>query len=96
MTETELLVHVVETCRRLGLRVYHSRDSRLDMRGFPDLVIVGRRLLFRELKSQTGRISPAQAEWLAELRQAGQDANVWRPEHWPGEITAQLQVLAWR
>ena len=96
MTETELMARVVDACHQLDLKVYYVPDSRRGYPGFPDLMILGRKMLFRELKSQTGRLTPAQAEWLAGLRRAGCDANVWRPEHWPGEITAALQQIAWR
>lgn len=54
--------------------------------GFPDLVLARRardgdrgRLLFRELKSEKGVVSAAQAEWGAILIAAGADWDVWRP-----------------
>jgi len=50
--------------------------------GWPDWTFVRakrRRVLFRELKSTTGTVSPDQARVLAFLRSAGQDADVWRP-----------------
>lgn len=93
MTEAELLALVLEACRALRLRAYHTGDSRGSQPGFPDLVIVGKRVLYRELKSQTGRLSPRQTDWLCDLRSAGADAGIWRPEHWPAEITAELQRL---
>ena len=40
-------------------------------------------LLFRELKSQRGRVRPEQKEWLATLSEAGSDAGIWRPSDWP-------------
>ena len=60
-----------------------------DGKGFPDLVAVraeraGRagRLLFVELKSDTGRVAQAQREWHRELESAGADVYVWRPKDW--------------
>ncbi|MFZ8417681.1 VRR-NUC domain-containing protein, partial [Staphylococcus aureus] len=53
--------------------------------GFPDLVLVHGdrgRILYRELKSTKGRVSPAQTEWINDLISAGQDAGVWRPQDW--------------
>lgn len=52
--------------------------------GFPDLVAVrGSRVLYVELKKETGKLSPAQEEWLDALRAAGQtvghEVYVWRP-----------------
>lgn len=59
--------------------------------GWPDLVMVrGERLLFRELKTDAGRLTADQQLWLDALRAAGQDAGVWRPRDWDGierEIT---------
>lgn len=52
-----------------------------DGAGFPDLVIVTRlrTILYRELKSDTGRLTPEEQFWLDLLREAGQNAGIWRP-----------------
>jgi hypothetical protein len=53
--------------------------------GFPDLVLVrqrDRRCLLVELKSDTGRLSPAQTTVHAVLRAAGLEVRVWRPRDW--------------
>lgn len=52
-----------------------------DGKGFPDLVLVHpqRGVLFRELKSSTGRVRDDQQAWLDVLVAAGADAGVWRP-----------------
>jgi len=94
MTEDELQSCVMDACRVLGLLAYHTHDSRRSPAGFPDLAIVGRRLIFRELKAQRGRTTTAQEQWLAALRHAGIDADVWRPGDWrDGNIMRQLQGL---
>ena len=74
---------VIDLATRLGLKAFHSTDSRRDTSaGFPDLVIAGRRgVIFAELKTAKGRVEPAQREWIDRLRTAGQIAVVWRPEH---------------
>ncbi len=78
--EARLLALVRELCERLGVLVYHTHDSRRSEPGFPDLVIVGAGgVLFRELKSATGRVTAEQQMWLNLLNLAGQDADVWRP-----------------
>jgi VRR-NUC domain len=66
-----------------GWRYYHTHDSRRSVAGFPDLVLVrAPRLIFAELKSRTGRISPAQQQWIDQLNACGDiEAFIWRPEH---------------
>lgn len=48
-------------------------------RGSTDLVVgVRGRVLFRELKTEDGRLSPEQIEWHAQARLRGLDVGVWR------------------
>lgn len=80
ISETQLQEAIRELARTLGLRLYHTHDSRRSYSGFPDLVIVGRGgLLFRELKKDGEHPSPEQRTWLDALTTAGADAGVWRP-----------------
>lgn len=67
-----------------GWRAYHPNDSRRDRRGFPDWTFVrGNRLVFAELKRQTGKPSPDQEAWLAALRGVpGVEVYCWRPSDW--------------
>jgi len=52
-------------------------------KGFPDLVLVrtggGGGVLFRELKTNKGRLSAEQEHWQEWLTLAGADVGVWRP-----------------
>src|ERR1044072_6939456 len=78
----------------LGLLAYHPYRSDRSVKGFLDTVIVGAGgVLYRELKMPKGRVTPDQAYWIAALQEAGQDVGVWRPEHWPRLITAEMQAL---
>jgi hypothetical protein len=52
--------------------------------GFPDLVLVRDRVLFRELKVKGGKLSPEQVEWRDQLVAAGADYTVWTPDDWDG------------
>src|SRR3546814_12221779 len=80
MPERDLLEQVRHAARTLGLRIYHTHDSRRSEPGFPDLVIVGGHgALWRELKTQRGRLTPDQQDWLDSIHIAGQAAAVWRP-----------------
>ena len=75
-----------------GWVVYYVPDSRwTDTRGWPDLVLArGGRVLFRELKTDIGRVSKEQVWWIEQLTAAGADAKVWRPADWP-EIERTLK-----
>lgn len=94
MTEAQFQSQVLALARAMGLVVYHTHDSRRSQPGFPDLVIVGSGgVLYRELKTDKGRVSPDQTYWMQALLAAGQDARVWRPSQWPVEIRNELSAL---
>lgn len=94
MTEAELQANVESLIKSMSLLGYHTYDSRRSQPGFPDLVIVGRNgVLYRELKTATGKLSPLQRHWLDTLWEAGQDVHVWRPKDWPDRITRELRAL---
>lgn len=94
MSEAVLLAHVRDAVKKLGGICYHTHDSRRSEAGFFDLVIVtaAGSLLFRELKSEKGKLSDEQEEWWRQLVRANADAGVWRPTHWlNGTIERELQ-----
>ena len=70
-------------CRQCGARVSGGRI--VTSKGFPDLVL-GRqdpsRLIYAELKSQNGRVSPDQVKWRRILEACGQEYYLWRPSNW--------------
>lgn len=81
MPERELLERVRSLARVLGLLVYHTHDSRRSEPGFPDLVIAGHgRVLYAELKTQRGRLTDAQRQWISQLQDAGSEVHLWRPQ----------------
>jgi len=48
--------------------------------GFPDLVLCrDERVLFVELKTDTGQVTPDQLRWTAALAGAAADIRIWRP-----------------
>ena len=96
-TEAQLQANVVELAGWLGLAVFHPYDSRRSTGpGYPDLTIAGASgLLFAELKSATGVLSPDQRAWRDRLRAAGQPWRLWRPADWASRaIYVQLAMLA--
>ena len=92
--ERELQSQVVQLARLLGWRVYHSRPAQYaDGRwttpitgdtGLPDLILCKPpRLIFAELKSEQGRLSDAQRQWLHALDHCPNvEVYVWRPSDW--------------
>jgi hypothetical protein len=82
---------VVEYAELNSWLVYHTYDSRRSNPGFPDLVMVrDHRLVFAELKSEKGRESKAQTEWLDALGRSTPEVWLWRPSDWP-EIESVLR-----
>jgi hypothetical protein len=71
---------VIDLAGRLQWLVYHTADSRRSAPGFPDCVFVRERVLFAELKTDTGRLTYAQRRWLTMLEKAGQEVYTWRPK----------------
>ena len=93
LTEAQLLTCVREAARVYGVLCYHTHDSRRSEPGFPDLVLVGHRVVFRELKSHRGRLSAEQKAWYKALHGGGADVAVWRPGDWPELICGELRAI---
>lgn len=95
MTEAQLQAAVTDLCKLLGVHYYHPYDSRRSVPGWPDLTLCGTKgLIFRELKTATGRLTSAQTEWGMRLRQAGQSWHVWRPEDLrSGRVQRELAAI---
>jgi len=64
MTEEVLQLRVEERLRLYGYEFFHDRDSRRNRAGLPDIVAArDGRVILLELKSERGRLSPAQQRW---------------------------------
>jgi hypothetical protein len=111
ITEEDFKANIIELATTLGWKVHHDRPA-LDPRqgfewrtalegdaGFPDLVLAkAGRIIFAELKTELGKTSSLQAEWLEHL------AGI----HWPpassssttitieGEALTELTIAVWR
>jgi VRR-NUC domain len=100
-TEAEWQRTVIEYAQLRKWRVAHFRPARTeqgwrtpvqaDGAGFPDLVMVRHgEIIVAELKSERGRVTPAQLDWLEDFRQVRNvwpepslEVFVWRPSDWP-------------
>lgn len=90
MTEKQFQSRIVQFAKRCGWLVYHTYDSRRCEPGFPDLVMVrGDQILYRELKSEKGKLTKTQKVWGNALQAAGADYAVWRP-HMKDEIYKEI------
>lgn len=97
MSEDELQELIRQRCTSLSLAVQHIHDSRRCwLPGWPDLVVFGHgRTLYRELKSETGSLSPEQRAVGSIITRAGGNWAVWRPRDWiSGVIPRQLEDIA--
>lgn len=91
ISERDFQQQVVDLARLFGYFVYHTHDSRRSEAGWPDLTLCRPpRLIFAELKTERGKVRPAQQQWLDALRGAGQEAYLWRPSQWE-QIVATLR-----
>lgn len=69
VTEKALQATIVAVAKLCGFRVYHTFDSRRSAPGFPDVCCVkGKSLIFIEVKTESGKLTGDQAEWLTALR----------------------------
>lgn len=95
MSERQLQDQVIELAKRMGWMSFHDYDSRRSTPGFPDLVLVHpkqRRIVWRELKSETGTPTPEQKAWISTLLLVGEDVDIWRPRDWvSGRIEKELR-----
>ena len=71
VSERDFQKQVIELAETMGWElIYHTHDSRRSREGFPDLIMVrDGRLLALELKTETGRASPEQEEWIDAMQQ---------------------------
>jgi hypothetical protein len=93
---------VVETAEALGWVVCHTRRSfggmgqgwvtATTLKGWPDLVLIRPpRLVFAELKKESGRLTDDQRRVLELLSKCdGAETHVWRPSDWH-EVAAVLR-----
>ena len=80
ITERQFMGKVEQLAEYCGWWVWHDNDSRRNRAGWPDLVLLRPgRLIFAELKTDTGKLSAEQRRILSMLKMAGQEVYVWRP-----------------
>ena len=70
-SEEDYQAQIIDLAKKLGWRVYHTRDSRRSEPGFPDLILIrGITLLALEVKSAKAKEPPpAQVGWIGAFKQ---------------------------
>ncbi len=79
ITEKAFTQQIRDLARMFGWRFYHPYLSIHSEKGFPDCTLVRERVVFAELKRESGKLTPYQEEWLSALKDGGAEVYVWRP-----------------
>jgi len=101
ISEKVFTAQIIRMAQMFGWMTAHFRPGKQGSRyvtavqgdgvGFPDLVLIKPgRVIFSELKSEKGRLTPGQSHWLDVAKAAGVEAYVWRPSM-INEIERQLR-----
>lgn len=80
ISEKEFQGWVIDYAKLQGWRVYHTYDSRRCEYGYPDLTLVRERVVWAELKSARGTVTPEQRAWIKALATTEGEVYVWRPD----------------
>ena len=93
--EANLQKQILELAAYYNWAWYHPPDNRpirahdgkvrfqTVVAGWPDLILCRPpELIAVEVKSQSGRVSSEQSEWLRRLTVCGVETAVWRPDDW--------------
>lgn len=94
LTEKVWQQQIVQLARTVGWRSYHTLRSKGSQPGYPDLTLVRDRVVFVEVKTEKGKLSEKQREWLTALWVAGAEVYVARPrdlERLGDVLTAQVR-----
>ena len=83
LTEKDILRTIIDGAKALGLEVYHVFEqyqyAHRTSKGFPDLVLARPpRLVFGEVKSLQGKLTPDQERWIAILERCNVEVYVFR------------------
>ena len=92
LTEKQLREQIRDLCKLMGWHFYFTWSSIHSPRGMPDLILCKPpRLIFAELKTEKGKTSEYQQQWLDVLGKCGGNVEVylWRPS----DIEEIVQVL---
>lgn len=73
--------------------IYYQTPIQADGKGFPDDVLVRERVIFVELKSNTGRLSQEQKLWKEAIERAGYEYHVIKPKDTEHNARKIIEIL---
>ena len=89
-----LEAHLRRLMKGLGLWGYHPRRSEKSEKGWPDWAIIGTRIIYRELKTERGKVTDEQEAVGQRITRAGGDWDVWRPRDLlSGRVAEELRAI---
>ena len=87
MNEAQFTNQVRDLAILLNWRFYHTWKSIHSAAGYPDVTLCrGSRLIFAELKTDIGKVTKAQQDWLDALKATGIEVYCWRPRDFDGIV----------
>ena len=91
-SEADFQNAIIKLAKQNGWLIYHTHDSRKSQSGFPDLIMLkGNYMIVSELKSRTGKLSEAQAQWIKAFEGVKiTNINIWKPGTDNDEIVEML------
>ncbi|OGN89792.1 MAG: hypothetical protein A2158_01615 [Chloroflexi bacterium RBG_13_46_14] len=82
ITEKQFGLQVESAAKLRGFEYFHAWNSKHSSPGFPDYFMIHRetyRVIVCELKSEKGKLTELQKNWLNLFAAAGFDVYLWRP-----------------
>jgi len=92
VTERDLREWVRDLCKLFGWKFLFTWTSIHSPKGMLDLFLINaeqKRVIFAELKTEKGKLTPEQQETFDDLKACGQEVYVWRP----GDIEGIAEIL---
>lgn len=87
LSEEDFQARIIERAKETGWKHYHTNNSRKSVPNFPDLVLWKTRVVFAEVKKETGEPTAGQLTTMEELKAAGAEVYLWRPSDWKTILT---------
>lgn len=92
ITEKYLRQQVIDAAHIFGWKSYFTWNSVHSPRGMPDLILCKPpRVIFAELKTEKGQVSPSQKEWIDLLAECGGNVECYLLR--PADVEKFVEIL---